>query len=352
MPNLAMRQPASQFSSDGVDLSWPLGGEREVVAVPDEKMTLRIKRRVAEGQIVIVDDKPTKSAGEGEREYRLLTGEDARKHMAEPAGPVTRIVYAPAVADDQRMRQLEVHSVLTDSERYQEAQRAAVEAGEEAHAAIGKAQAQAEKDAEKAAKAAAKEETEADPLADRLRETSEANAEYQAEQEKAFNELEKARQELENDELKHFAARAKAHSEGPTTLLGGTVKVVASDTSDADKAFMVGEKARQELEAKVEKERQAKFKAAAKDAEDDLAAPLAGKTDPYVGSSAGGRRSDFGITSADKLSSRPEPTGKAKAEASESKPESKPAAKSETTKTTPESTTDPIVRAPNGKSSA
>lgn len=152
MPNLAMRQPGSQFSGDGIDLSWPIGGEREVLAVPDEDMTLRIRRRIAEGQIVITDDKPTKSADTDAREYKLLTGEEARKRMAEPAGPVTRVVYHPATPADEREFNLEVQSVEGESEIFKKSQAEAAAAAEEKSAAIAKAQAEAEKAALEAEK--------------------------------------------------------------------------------------------------------------------------------------------------------------------------------------------------------
>ena len=314
MPNLAMRQPATQFSADGLELSWPLGGEREVVAWPEDKMSLRIKRRIAEGSIVIVDDKPTKSTQQNVREYRLLTGEDARKHMAEPAGPVTRIVYAPAWPEDDREYQREVQDVRTDSERFVEAQAAAAEAAEERHAANTKAQIEAEKEAEKAAKEAPEEEP--DPIAERIAEANAANAEHLAAQDKAFMEREKERQKEEADTIKSFEAVAKAQ-----------VKDEEKNT-EADEAFMEAEKARQKEEAKVEKERQKAATAAQKEAEKTPSEGYAGKTDPYVGVSNVGSRAGYGTTSADRSPSAEKVEAKPKTAAPKAEPKAE--AKTET----------------------
>lgn len=142
-----MRRAGTQFSADRLDLAWPLGGEREVVAFAEEDMTLRIKRRIAEGHIVIVDDAPTHETDLQARVYRLLTGDEARAHKAEPAGPVTRIVYHPATPEDQREYQLAVQEVQTESDRFVEAQAAALVAEDERRAEIVALQVEAEKKA-------------------------------------------------------------------------------------------------------------------------------------------------------------------------------------------------------------
>jgi hypothetical protein len=147
-------------------------------------MTIEIKRRIAEGHIVIVTDAPTKSADGDAREYRLLTGEDARAHMAEPAGPVTRVVYEPATAEEDREYQLEVQEVKDPSDRFIAAEEQKAKDAEAAHQAIGKKQAAAEK---KAAKEAPKPVVQEDPA-------DEASAEWRAAQEAEFMEREKARQ--------------------------------------------------------------------------------------------------------------------------------------------------------------
>lgn len=89
---LAMRRPGTQFSGDGLSLSWPLGGEREVIEFSGVR-TPRITQRIAQGQIVEVQDPITPKPDEETRTYRLLTGEEARAHKSEPPGPVTRFVY-------------------------------------------------------------------------------------------------------------------------------------------------------------------------------------------------------------------------------------------------------------------
>lgn len=150
MPNLAMRRPGTQFSADDIDLSWPIGGEREVRAVPEEKMTLRVRRRIAEGSIQITDDKPTPSHDNDAREYVLLTGEEARRRMAEPAGPVTRVVYHQSTPEDERGYNVEVVDVAAAEESREDAERI------KRHAELADMQADIAKrqsDAERAAKA-------------------------------------------------------------------------------------------------------------------------------------------------------------------------------------------------------
>jgi hypothetical protein len=236
MPNLAMRQPGKQFSGDGLNLSWPLGGEREIVEVSDEQLaaSLRIRRRIAEGQIVITDEKANKVPGEGEREYRLLTGEEARKHFEEPAGPVTRVVYSPATPEDEREYQLEVQEHQPFSDRYLNAQVEAAKAAEERSAAITKASIQAEKDAAKEAKKAKPEDEEEDAIAARLRRTEEASAEWYAAQDKAFMEKEKERQKEEMELLKHTAKAAEAEAPKPkATTSKRTAKAKATTKAKA-----------------------------------------------------------------------------------------------------------------------
>lgn len=244
MPNLAMRQPGTQFSGDGLSLSWPLGGEREVVAVPDDMMSLRIRRRVAEGQISIVDDAPTQKADADAREYRLLTGEEARAHFDEPAGPVTRIVYHPADQDPDNY-QREVKEVQGISDRNIEATEEAFKAAEENSQAIAERQAKAEKAAaEKAAAAEAEEDVE-DPIAQRLnQQTTEAAEDYAAKQEAEFMEREKARQKLEGE----YTYEPEAAEE--------------PDTSKEEAKAAAAEEARQKEEDDTKDEREAEAKAA------------------------------------------------------------------------------------------
>lgn len=208
MPNLAMRQPGSQFTEGVTAISWPIGGEREVVAVPDEDMTLRIRRRIAEGQIVITDDKPTTSADTDAREYKLLTGEEARKRIAEPAGPVTRVVYRPAVPEDDEEVTLEIPSIETDPVIVKE--QAAEREAEDRSAALAKEKAEAEHaaavakaDAEAKASEVPVEEPVKEPATPRAERTQEGAAAYLARRDEAF-------MKRETEQPKQEAPAAKA----------------------------------------------------------------------------------------------------------------------------------------------
>lgn len=280
MPNLAMRQPGTQFSADGLDLSWPIGGEREVVAWPDENMTLRIRRRIAEGQISITDDAPTKSVANTAREYRLLTGEEARKHFLEPAGPVTRVVYEPGVEVSPDDYQREVQTVQDPSARFIEAQAEAMKAAEERSAEIAKRQVAAEKAAAKKA-AATKDDEEEDPLAERLRRTEEASAEWHAQREADFMEREKARQKLEAE----YGTIAPTPDED-------TSAAPEPDTTADDEAVMAAEKVRQAEEKKVEAERKEAAEAAEKaEASSDAAQKAVSEPTPVKAPTKGPQKS-------------------------------------------------------------
>jgi hypothetical protein len=96
MPNFKMAQPGHSFSEDGIDLSWGIGREAsDVISLTPAQQSARFKQRVLAGVIVETDDPVTTSGGGDVREYRLLTGDEARAHKAIPAGPVTRSVYNP-----------------------------------------------------------------------------------------------------------------------------------------------------------------------------------------------------------------------------------------------------------------
>lgn len=125
--NLAMRRPGTQFSADGLALSWPLGGERDVVHFPPEKRSERILQRIARGSIEEVDDQPTTPAETDDRVYRLLTGDEARRHKAEPAGPVIRYVYR---RDDGTTANATVNQA-GETEEFVDGQKRAVEFAEE-----------------------------------------------------------------------------------------------------------------------------------------------------------------------------------------------------------------------------
>lgn len=322
MPNLAMRQPGTQFSGDGIDLSWPIGGEREVVKVADEDVSIRIRRRIAEGQIVITDDKPTKQADSDARVYKLLTGEEARARMAEPAGPVTRVVYHPATPEDEKYWNPTIQSLETESETFKQAQAVRAQVAEEEHAALTQRQI----DAEKAAAEAATDEPEDedDPIAIRLKRTEEASAEWLAERERSFMERETARQEEEAYTLKAFDAANKkiAKANKASTKVGDATVTSSPDSSEQDKAVMEAEKTREAAEKELEAQRQEEAKKAA-ESDAPVVDPLAGKTDPYIAEPTGGARtSDPGPVTAPAEAPATEETAKEAPKAA-----AKPAAK-------------------------
>jgi hypothetical protein len=84
----AMAQEGSAFIRDGVDLSWPQGGQREVVELESDDLSTAFKMRLMNGVIAEVEDEATKLAVEP-TPYRVYEGEEARRVMEEPAGPVT-----------------------------------------------------------------------------------------------------------------------------------------------------------------------------------------------------------------------------------------------------------------------
>lgn len=260
MPNLAMRQPGTLFVGDGVDLSWPIGGDREVIAVDEDKMSLRIRRQIAEGHIAIVDDKPTKKAEGDAREYKLLTGEEARKVFDEPAGPVTRVIYEPVEFEEHT-----VESAMFDplSERAKKSMEAAAKAAEENSQAIAKRQAAAEKQAAKEASEAKPEEEVPDPIAERMKQSLEAQHEAALEADKAFMEKETERQKLE--------------SETPTFEPDVAPE---PDTKEAEAKAAAAEKARQAKEKDADKTKAADAKkaAAAEKASADTQASLSEPT--------------------------------------------------------------------------
>ena len=97
MPNYKMAKPGHSFSEGGVDLSWGIGREEsDVISLPAAEQSSRFKQRVLAGVIVETKDPPTDTTPISDiREYRLLTGDEARAHKAIPAGPVTRNVFNP-----------------------------------------------------------------------------------------------------------------------------------------------------------------------------------------------------------------------------------------------------------------
>lgn len=93
---LTMAREGTLIVADGISLSWPEHGEREVIDLPAEERGPRIRRAVFEGK-VIETDLPATTTGPLMPAPRLLQGEEARRHFAEPAGPIVRVVVAPAI---------------------------------------------------------------------------------------------------------------------------------------------------------------------------------------------------------------------------------------------------------------
>lgn len=83
----AMAKEGSMFVGDGVSLSWPFNGEREVVELEERSLPSRLRHRVANGIVAEVTDEPTKKAVEP-TPYKLSTGAEAKAIMEQPAGPV------------------------------------------------------------------------------------------------------------------------------------------------------------------------------------------------------------------------------------------------------------------------
>jgi hypothetical protein len=102
-----MAREGSLVAFENVSLSWPKGGLREVIDLPEGKRGPRLKRAVFEGK-VIETDLPVTAIADGPAP-RLLQGEEARRHFEEPAGPTVRVVSQPS--DPETAMATEVVSV-------------------------------------------------------------------------------------------------------------------------------------------------------------------------------------------------------------------------------------------------
>ncbi|MGV0984976.1 MAG: hypothetical protein ACOYB2_10505 [Limnohabitans sp.] len=99
---IAMARPGTQFSGDGLSLSWPKNrdgtpGIREVKEVPPGKRSGRVKRMLVDGAMVEVDLPTTAETPVPESNRKLYAGgsREALRRMREPAGPVVRQVFVP-----------------------------------------------------------------------------------------------------------------------------------------------------------------------------------------------------------------------------------------------------------------
>jgi len=159
---LAMAREGSQYtdSVNGFSLSWPHGGIREVVELSPDKRPQSVRLRIANGSIVETDLAVT-GAAEPVAEYRLLTGEEARRHKAVPAGRVV------PHAEYERYGEVAI-AFHTEQGAIVEEQRVTAAAEADAAAAAIEAEAQAKVDAQAAldaeALAVAEAESEAKPM--------------------------------------------------------------------------------------------------------------------------------------------------------------------------------------------
>lgn len=106
--NLAMAKPGHAVTMDGLHLSWPIGGERQVVYFPPERRTRRILNRIVNGVIVETTDEPTEPVSEGVTTPQVYTGQEARDRLSQPAAPVTRSQADP---DTKTIVQVPVRSL-------------------------------------------------------------------------------------------------------------------------------------------------------------------------------------------------------------------------------------------------
>lgn len=112
--NLKMAREGSQFAGDGVNLSWPLGGNREISPKP-EFLSRRLQLRIANGSILETDEEATVELPETEIS-RILTGQAARDRMAEPGTPRVLAevrLYDPDPAKDKRLINANAEGVHT-----------------------------------------------------------------------------------------------------------------------------------------------------------------------------------------------------------------------------------------------
>lgn len=84
--NLAMAREGTQYSDPmgRYSLSWPYGGEREVIQIPHDERDGRLERRVTEGFIEETEDAANKEMGGALANAVVLTGEAAKEHMKIP----------------------------------------------------------------------------------------------------------------------------------------------------------------------------------------------------------------------------------------------------------------------------
>lgn len=98
----AMAKEGNTFLGEGINLSWPYNGEREVVELEEKSLPGRFRQRVANGVIEEVIEEITKPSVEP-TPYRLLTREEAKAHMAIPPGPVVVTRHNRQTGEDKEI---------------------------------------------------------------------------------------------------------------------------------------------------------------------------------------------------------------------------------------------------------
>ena len=91
---LTMAHEGHLIAFENIALSWPMGGIREVIDIPEDKRGPRLKKCIFDGRVIETDLPLT--ATEDAPAPRLLQGEEARRHFEEPAGPTIRVIDEPA----------------------------------------------------------------------------------------------------------------------------------------------------------------------------------------------------------------------------------------------------------------
>lgn len=108
MKTYAMAAEGSAFCRDGIDLSWPRGGAREVIELDPKAAPESFRLRVHHGVIEEVEGLEATKVMDAPTPYRLYEGEEARAVRAEPAAPVV-------VTQHSRRAQTSTRVTLSDS---------------------------------------------------------------------------------------------------------------------------------------------------------------------------------------------------------------------------------------------
>lgn len=100
MANYQMGRPGSMFVDGEINIAWGANREEsDVQSVPKDMQTPRFQQRVLAGVIVETKRPATNASPLDIGSRRLMTGEEARAHKAEPAGPVLRRVWDAGTRD-------------------------------------------------------------------------------------------------------------------------------------------------------------------------------------------------------------------------------------------------------------